>query len=115
MRRLLAKTMQVYELGIRHIGLFLDDIPSELHTSRIANGMGRWRGAHIDLMNVIRRFCDRIFRSDHALLVPLAVTAAPEKRRIFRKLGRGLRGCAALLDRTAGLLPNAYRGTGRPL
>ncbi|MCE5343298.1 MAG: protein O-GlcNAcase [Eubacteriales bacterium] len=50
MDRHMAKTEQVYRLGVRHVGLFLDDIPPQLQHTRDTQRYASLAEAHIDFI-----------------------------------------------------------------
>jgi len=90
MRRLLAKTGQVYELGIRHIGLFLDDIPSELQHARDGERYGSLASAHIDLINRYQALLRQNFAEPITLCVCPWQYCGTGEEEYISELGRGI-------------------------
>jgi hyaluronoglucosaminidase len=69
MRRLADKTRQIYQLGVRHIGLFLDDIPPLLqHPEDIAR-YASLAEAHVDFIGRYAALMSEIFPEPVALCV----------------------------------------------
>ena len=85
-----AYGMQVYELGIRHIGLFLDDIPSELQHEQDCERYGSLASAHIDLMNRYQALLRQNFSEPITLCVCPWQYCGTGEEAYISELGRGI-------------------------
>ncbi|WP_020403073.1 protein O-GlcNAcase [Gracilimonas tropica] len=82
------KLQNMTELGVKHIALFLDDVPQKLQHERDKQNYGSLADAHVDLIN---KLWEGLKEKDIQLVVcPTTYTSAWGSREYLQKLGSGI-------------------------
>jgi hypothetical protein len=85
---LLIKIDDMHALGIRHFGLFLDDVPETLQHASDAARFDNLAGAHVHLIN--RLYADLTERDSRLIVCPTTYTGAWGDREYVEILGSGI-------------------------
>jgi hypothetical protein len=87
-RTLVGKIDAVSEVGIRHFGLFLDDVPLQLEHDSDRQQFGSLAAAHVFLINRLKTDLDA--RGFELMATPTVYTAAWDDPNYVNRLGEGV-------------------------